>query len=202
AFKFTERGEVELSLSVPQPGWVAFAVRDTGIGIAPDQQEVIFEAFRQADGTTSRKYGGTGLGRSISRALAQRLPGHIDVHSRPGHGSTFTLTLPLDAGSRRDGEAKAPAPAPADARERTDGDRERRRRPPASAEPAPASGPAPAVPDDRDRLQRQGRLILVVEDDVPFARILYDLAHELDFDCAVATTADEGLTLARRLSPS
>ena len=200
AFKFTERGEVELSLTVPQPGWVAFAVRDTGIGIAPDQQEVIFEAFRQADGTTSRKYGGTGLGLSISRELARLLSGRIDVQSTPGEGSTFTLCVPFEAAHER-GSKSAPAPRMTDISVRRGNGFEQRA--PASPEPGPPRSPtAPRVPDDRDRLQRQGRLILAIEDDLAFARILHDLSNELDFDCVVATTAEEGLELARRLSPS
>jgi signal transduction histidine kinase/DNA-binding response OmpR family regulator len=197
AFKFTERGEVELSLSVPARGWVAFAVRDTGIGIAPEQQEIIFEAFRQADGTTSRKYGGTGLGLSISRELAQHLSGRIDVQSQPGRGSTFTLTVPFEASLARSGGAPSPPALPEAASPRLANGAAVRAT--AGAEP-PAR--APALPDDRDRRLRPGRLILVIEDDLAFARILYDLSHELDFDCVVANTADEGLELAHRLGPS
>jgi signal transduction histidine kinase len=95
AFKFTLRGSVELHITAEAPAHVAFAVTDTGIGIPPDKQELIFEAFRQADGSTSRKYGGTGLGLSISRELARLLGGELRLESRPGQGSTFTLVLPL-----------------------------------------------------------------------------------------------------------
>jgi CheY-like chemotaxis protein len=190
AFKFTHTGEVTLTVEVAGPGWVAFAVRDSGIGIAPDRQEVIFEAFRQADGTTSRKYGGTGLGLSISRELARLLGGRIEVASTPGQGSTFRLVVP--EGGPPPLPAQAPAPAP-----------ERRAPPPAPPPPAVVPPvPAVAVASD-DRAQRsRDRLILVVEDDKSFSGILQDLAHELDFDCVVAASGLEGLSLARDLKPT
>ena len=100
AFKFTEQGRVTLKVSVINNGpkgekGIVFNVNDTGIGIPKDKQSLIFEAFQQADGTTNRKYGGTGLGLTISRQIAQLLGGTIEVDSAPGTGSTFTLTLPL-----------------------------------------------------------------------------------------------------------
>src|SRR5690606_27755840 len=107
AVKFTERGSVGLEVRAHGPGRVRFVVRDTGIGIAPEQTEVIFEAFRQADGSTRRRFGGTGLGLSISRDLALRMGGAISVASEPGRGSCFTLELPLDGAPA---ESLAPAP--------------------------------------------------------------------------------------------
>jgi PAS domain S-box-containing protein len=104
AFKFTREGRVELRIEPRGAGQVAFAVKDTGIGIPRDKQEVIFEAFQQADGSTSRQYGGTGLGLSISRELARLLGGRLELESEPGKGSTFTLVLPLS-----DERAVAPA---------------------------------------------------------------------------------------------
>src|SRR5688500_9052490 len=124
AFKFTEQGSVSMHVQPAVSGWgygkerldradavVAFAVTDTGIGIPDEKQRLIFEAFQQADGSTSRKYGGTGLGLSISRELAALLGGAITVRSAPGQGSTFTFYLPVPAPH---GELPAPqAPAPA-----------------------------------------------------------------------------------------
>ncbi|HWP18784.1 MAG TPA: response regulator [Burkholderiaceae bacterium] len=196
AFKFTEQGEVEVSILPAGAGRVAFAVRDTGVGIAPEQQEVIFEAFRQADGSTSRKYGGTGLGLSISRELAHRLGGRITVDSAPGRGSTFTLELPL-AWQPLPGTSPAPEPsAPAEALVAE------RREPGTATRPAPAATAPAQAGDDRDRLTRRHRLILVVEDDEHFARVLYDLAHEMDFDCVIAATGAEAVELARDLQPT
>ncbi len=189
AFKFTERGEVELALRPGPSGFLSFSVRDTGIGVEPAQQELIFEAFRQADGTTSRKYGGTGLGLSISRELSRLLGGRLDLSSTPGVGSTFTLLVPLEPseGALLQASQSARSVAAPD--------------PNAKAELLACPPPVPAIPDDRDHLKRRGRLILAVEDDLAFARILYELAHELDFDCVVANTADGGVTLTRELQP-
>ncbi|HEX6272587.1 MAG TPA: response regulator [Polyangiaceae bacterium] len=193
AFKFTEKGEVELSIAREGHDGVRFAVRDTGIGIAESQHGVIFEAFRQADGTTSRKYGGTGLGLSISRELARLLGGEITVASSVGRGSTFSITLPLE-GDFPEPRAVAEAPVRSLRSERRDS------RPPTNGHAVRVA--SSGIPDDRAALGRRGRRILVIEDDAAFARILYDLAHELDFDCVIASTADEGMALARELTPS
>src|SRR5262249_34890741 len=108
AFKFTHHGQVKRSVTPVQAGWnpenealnraqevFAFSVSDTGIGISPDKQQIIFEAFQQADGSTSRKYGGTGLGLAISRELSRLLGGEIRLVSAPGQGATISLSLPL-----------------------------------------------------------------------------------------------------------
>ncbi len=180
ALKFTEHGGVELRVRRNGTSEVAFDVRDTGIGIAPEQQEWIFDAFRQADGTTNRKYGGTGLGLSISRDLAGLLGGTLTVDSAAGRGSTFTLTIPV---SLAVSESK-PAPGPT----------------PVARVPSPprAPQPAPVVAAPAHR----GRTILIIEDDVAFAKVLADLARESHFDAVVATTAEEGLASVSRVVPS
>ncbi len=199
AVKFTEHGKVSLHVRAGGQGRIRFEVCDSGIGIAREQLQVIFEAFRQADGSTRRRYGGTGLGLSISRDLAERMGGSIQVDSEPGRGSCFMLELPLQgAPVSEPGEVPAaasiaPAPQPA---------------PPIAARAAVAPTVASVAPvtanvaDDRGRRQRAGRLILAVEDDATFAEALVALAHELDFDCVVAGTAEEALTLASELRPN
>jgi CheY-like chemotaxis protein/signal transduction histidine kinase len=188
ALKFTERGEVALEVIARGPH-VEFAVRDTGIGIAEEHQQVIFEPFRQADGTTNRRFGGTGLGLSISRELARLLGGKITLESKPGQGSIFRLLMPI----------AAPATASPPANPASGGKAER----PADSASAPAVPVARArkphagkVPDDRASISNEARVLLVIEDDPLFAKVLYDLAHELGFDCLVAGTADEGMELA------
>jgi len=196
AVKFTEHGKVSLHVRAGGQGRIRFEVCDSGIGIAREQLQVIFEAFRQADGSTRRRYGGTGLGLSISRDLAERMGGSIQVDSEPGRGSCFILELPLQGApaSNATDISAAPVAAPATAA--------------VPAMPVPAAAAVaptttvPSVADDRGRRQRAGRLILAVEDDATFAEALVALAHELDFDCVVAGTAEEALTLASELRPN
>ncbi|MEO6678506.1 MAG: response regulator, partial [Pseudomonas sp.] len=192
AVKFTEKGSVSLTVA-SQPGdGIAFIVRDSGIGIAPDQQESIFEAFRQADGTTNRRYGGTGLGLSISRDLANLLGGSISVTSEPGQGSAFTLVLPqqyVEPGDEPIEPMRATPVAHAPSA------------PVAALVPLIAEVDIPRFDDDRVKAPFATRCILVVEDEVSFAHILYDLAHELGYQCLVAHGADEGYDLAKEFIP-
>ncbi len=196
AVKFTEHGKVSLHVRAGGQGRIRFEVCDSGIGIAREQLQVIFEAFRQADGSTRRRYGGTGLGLSISRDLAERMGGSIQVDSEPGRGSCFILELPLQGAPASKAADIDPAPVPSPVQVA----------PPAM--PVPARVPvapattAPSIADDRGRRQHPGRLILAVEDDATFAEALVALAHELDFDCVVAGTAEEALALAGELRPN
>ncbi|HYD52262.1 MAG TPA: HAMP domain-containing protein [Gemmatimonadaceae bacterium] len=266
AFKFTERGEVTLTVRQADkgkrfasrildqaPAVVAFAVHDTGIGIAKDKQQLIFEAFQQADGTTSRKFGGTGLGLSISREIARLLGGEIRVESTPGHGSTFTLFLPAiyvdpnpdarddeDEGTRRRvrrdrprGGGIVPGPlTPARGAAAVRGSEPRSRTGAAAAAQAlrisPAFGeptareteeygdgdtmvealppidelPRPAgIEDDRDTIEDGDRVVLIIEDDQNFAKILLDMAREKGFKGLVALDGDAGVKTAHAFGP-
>ncbi|HET8967083.1 MAG TPA: response regulator, partial [Candidatus Acidoferrum sp.] len=200
AFKFTDQGRVRLSVLKPAGGWsadhpvlaraesvIAFEVTDTGIGIPAEKQRIIFEAFQQADAGTSRKYGGTGLGLAISRELASLLGGEIQLKSVAGSGSTFTLYLPqlyVGATGAIPISSQVSALATSPARVATP-DRVLER-----------------VPDDRDSLQSGDNALLIVEDDVHYARILCDLARDTGFKVLMASNGAEALTLAREFRPT
>ncbi|ESQ77885.1 response regulator [Asticcacaulis sp. YBE204] len=189
--KFTEKGSVVLKIAPAADGKVAFAVTDTGIGISEEQQRTVFDAFRQADSTISRKYGGTGLGLSISRELARLLGGYIRLDSEAGKGSTFTLELPLaynpDQVALRVDQPHHSVPVIETFDE-----------PPAAALPLSK----PRLHDDRDSLTGDKRLLLAVEDDPAFAKILYDLAHDLGFQCLLASTAEDAMVMVRQYVPA
>jgi CheY-like chemotaxis protein/signal transduction histidine kinase/CHASE3 domain sensor protein len=200
AIKFTEAGKVSLTVSAQPGGIIAFAVQDSGIGIRQDQQQLVFDAFHQADGTTSRRYGGTGLGLSISRDLATLLGGSISVKSSEGQGSTFTLLLPCNwSPAQMDAEPSAAQRPPLSVPPTQATDQGYAALPAAESTAAPV--PAPAFADDRQQPPR-GRLVLVIEDDAAFAQILYDLAHELQYSCLVAHSAKDGFALATQFAPS
>jgi CheY-like chemotaxis protein len=265
ALKFTENGSVTLNISSPQQvpaimaghSAVAFAVRDTGIGMTPDQQKIVFEAFQQADGSTSRRYGGTGLGLSISRELATKLGGIITLASQVDEGSTFTLYLPVDppeqsgeqvpSGAALLSSLDQQAPAPMHGTSQAFG---RNRAGTAGYAPgaASASGNATSgnatsgnangvssargsgagangasgvavaeppvmpiatpkhLPDDREKLDTERatleRVLLVVEDDLNFAKVMLNLGRKQDFTCLHAPSGEEGLRLAEQYNPS
>ncbi|WP_186140660.1 response regulator [Burkholderia gladioli] len=214
ALKFTERGEVALGISVDGAGEIRFEVRDSGIGIAADKLEMIFEAFQQADGSTSRHYGGSGLGLSISRKFAELLGGRIDVVSEPGAGSVFTLRLPLDLAMPAAALDPARAAQQADVLTAPQDAREALRATGVANPVAQANGGgqggqgghgamlAKPIADDRDNRHRPGRLILAIEDDLVFAGILRDLVHELDFDFVHAADGSSGVALVRDMQPT
>ncbi|MGZ6030000.1 MAG: ATP-binding protein, partial [Myxococcaceae bacterium] len=200
AFKFTEHGGVHLKVTAAKGGWstehpvleqtpqvVGFEVSDTGIGIAPEKQKIIFEAFQQADAGTARKYGGTGLGLAISRELSNLLGGEIQLRSTPGMGSTFILYLPV----RYVGPSSSiREPARSALVERAN----------SPVRVVETSTPEP-VADDRADLQPGDLSLLVVEDDPHYARVLADLARDQGFKVLVASRGTEALELAREFRP-
>jgi len=222
AVKFTDEGSVTMRVEVtPERAQfaspalaaadtvLAFSVLDTGIGIPEDKLRLIFEAFQQADGTTSRKYGGTGLGLSISREIARLLGGEIKVVSEPGRGSVFTLYLPVtftpaghvDGGvpeleARLDDLVREGESLLAEGAALLD---------PGVTPTMPELDPAlllpSEVPDDRDDLQEGDRVVLVIEDDPPFARTVLDVARERGFKTLAALRGDAGLALAHEFKP-
>lgn len=197
AVKFTEEGGISVSFTRPDPdadlsksglnhsNSLAVTVKDTGIGITPDQQKIIFEAFQQADGGTSRKYGGTGLGLSISRELTRLLGGEIQLKSEPEKGSTFTLFIPIEGDlrkmdSKREVKQKVSSPAI--------------RMPPALETRA-------VLDDDRETIHDKDAVILVIEDDLNFAGVLLKKCREKGFKCITAPNGEMGLELARKYMP-
>jgi signal transduction histidine kinase/CheY-like chemotaxis protein/CHASE3 domain sensor protein len=203
AIKFTAKGSVKLLVEKSGNDGVTFVVRDTGIGIDPAQHDLIFEAFHQADGTISRKFGGTGLGLSISQNLAELLGGKIQVESAVGAGATFSIRLPVGL------PAGGPAPTKLLSGQRSAsgkavaGDGSSAREAPQKAEGIPSAEQAFGFADDRARVKsRRNRVLLVVEDEPDFAKILFDLGHELDFKVLLAGNATDGYALATHYLPS
>ena len=200
ALKFTHQGQVILSFARPNANAdlvvsgldpkssIALSVRDSGIGIPPEKFKAVFEAFQQADGSTSRRYGGTGLGLSITRELAHLLGGEVTVESAEGQGSTFTVYLPEHLAASADDEE-----------------------PPHLETPAPSSPPAPpffietvdapSIPDDRDRLAKGDKVVLFIEDDPLFAKTLSMMAHENQFKCLHAADGPSGIKIAKKYQP-
>lgn len=203
AFKFTERGSVRLTIRVADSGWsvdhaglngaravVAFTVTDTGIGVAPDKQKLIFEAFQQADTGTSRKYGGTGLGLSISRELARLLGGELRLQrSELGRGSVFSLFVPLVRQDRPaevadlSWNAQAPQVLPA---------------------PLPRTMPliSTQVADDRESLRAGVPRLMVIENDIRFAEVLLQIGRAHGMQGIIATRGGDALALVSQYQPA
>ncbi len=220
AFKFTASGKVSLEVMPVTEGWnpeneslnkarqvIAMSVTDTGIGIPAEKQQIIFEAFQQADGSTSRKYGGTGLGLAISREIASMLGGEIRLTSTPGQGSTFTLYLPQNyvAKPTRKKIETSPLALPGGT--------------PATSEDGisaaaavdlaiarrelPDASPAPQLPDDDSASVNPGdNTLLIVENEANFARYMVNLARENGYKAVVAGRGSAALKAARELKPT
>ena len=199
AVKFTTRGHVALHVNLATEGWtadhavlgrarhvVAFSVEDTGVGIAPDKQKLIFEAFQQADAGTSRKHGGTGLGLAISRELTSLLGGELKVASVPGQGSTFTLYLPLHHPGTETRRHDLQPQGQTSVREVT----------------ARAAAREEFLDDDRGNVAPGDPVLLIIEDDTQYARLLLDAARNVGFKGIVAGRGDNGLALVARYRPA
>jgi signal transduction histidine kinase/HAMP domain-containing protein/DNA-binding response OmpR family regulator len=226
AFKFTHRGQVTLTIDHADSGWspdneelerahevLAFSVHDSGIGISAEKQQIIFEAFQQADGSTSRKYGGTGLGLAISRELSKLLGGEIRLVSAPGKGSIFTLYIPQTyIGSRSTrqrtaAEVVALAKTPnvqlndlfPDSGAHLPANRLAVVEETAVAEQEPLT--INEAQDDRDTIQADDRVLLIVENDLAFARVLLEAARHRGFKGLVTTLASGALALTRDFEP-
>ncbi|MDX6728559.1 MAG: hypothetical protein QOK49_3364, partial [Baekduia sp.] len=188
AFKFTHNGTVSLRVARDSQERISFAVADTGVGIAADKLASIFEAFQQADGTTSRKYGGTGLGLSISREISRLLGGEIRVASQVGEGSSFTLVLPLAHRTGENAHVDAPSEPPLVA-------------PAEAATEAAALLPYDGVEDDRATIVAGDRVLLVIAHDAGHAQGALAVAREHGFRGLVARRTPLGLALAREYRP-
>lgn len=211
AFKFTgNKGSVTFAVKPVDAGTVfrnknlnpqnclALSVADTGIGIPHNKQQIIFEAFQQVDGSTKRKYGGTGLGLSISRELSSALGGEIHVQSEEGKGSTFTFFIPYTfsetntTSTDRFAETTKPELVAA-----------------ALTEPVLAASlaeealaeEAEEFSDDRNTIVANDKVVLLMEDDIVFAKLMLDFLHERNYKGIIATRGNTGLSYARQYKP-
>ncbi len=196
AFKFTsEKGQVSLEINT-QAQTLYFKVCDTGIGIAPEKQASIFEAFKQADGSTTRNYGGTGLGLSISRQLAQLLEGDLQVQSQVNKGSCFTLSLPLHVVNKLNTSATPSPQTPPPVVDTPSVETLEKTAPPIQQETKTS-----ICQDDRDNLASTDKVLLIIEDDVQFAQVVSKLAQERGFKILCANEGKSGLELAENYTP-
>jgi len=222
AFKFTHHGHVSFTISAASNGWspdneelnranqvIAFSVSDTGIGISADKQQIIFEAFQQADGSTSRKYGGTGLGLAISRELSRLLGGEIRLVSAPGKGSTFTLYLPQSYNPSRNARHLRVIPGHAEKDESNRVAQDRMNEPNSTdaaleidVDDDDSIVFANVADDDRNDIATGDRVLLIVENDLAFAKILLEAARQNGFKGLVSTSGASALSMTREFHPS
>jgi signal transduction histidine kinase/HAMP domain-containing protein/CheY-like chemotaxis protein len=212
AFKFTHHGKVSLSVGIAREGWhadneslnssdlnLSFTVKDTGIGIPLEKQQIIFEAFQQADGSTSRKYGGTGLGLAISRETARLLGGEIRLVSAPDVGSEFTLYLPQAYSPQKVVRRSAAAAKVAAVTAMKDGDDGRQ-----DHEPTP---PVDAMPltddegDDRNSISPDDAVLLIVDNDTGFSSFVLETARKVGFKGMVTASGANAIALAGEYQP-
>lgn len=194
ALKFTSRGFVSLNIAntFDKKDYITITVKDTGIGIPKDKQQLIFEAFQQADGSTRRRYGGTGLGLSISRQLAKLLKGDIELNSAEGKGSEFILTIPATkqaANVTADKTSVEITPLP----EKLDVTK--------IENPYITTVIPENIPDDRSSIKASDKNILIIEDDVAFAKSLLEFSRSRGYKGIVAVRGDEGIELAKKFKP-
>lgn len=213
AFKFTAEGSIgfrifpaehELAMSAVRNSFIAFEISDTGIGIPQDKQHIIFEAFQQAEGSTSRKYGGTGLGLSISRGLANMLGGFIELESEVNEGSTFTLYLPAKRNAQRpqntgtisvknrNGSASVRQEPALVANYELDAE---------AASPVQAAEPTVVLADDRGNIQPHDTVVLVFEQEPKPAALFKQALNQREMKAIMTSNADEVLTLTKRYKP-
>ncbi|RWX57587.1 response regulator [Photobacterium chitinilyticum] len=231
AFKFTHEGAVQLAISRPEPqmckslnadpdSLIQFSVIDDGIGIAKEKQIAIFQAFQQADGSTSRNYGGTGLGLSITKELTHLLGGTINLESQEGKGSIFSIVLPLSHEGKvthsdevlSDLEAiidTAPETQRAQLPKRLAPEEMPEPHDPVSLSPVNGGGMLQMPPvesefvdDDRKEITSDVKSLLIIEDDCAFAKIMRDFGRERGFKCIVAEDGESGLHFADYYKPS
>ena len=219
AFKFTEKGEVKFRIYEANHNWkqsnpsldtakhvVAFEIRDTGIGISRDKQNIIFEAFQQAEGSTSRKYGGTGLGLSISRGLADLLGGSIELQSESGQGSTFTLFLPIEynpAAMKREKQSslKVSEYKLAEGTESSTIQSVPTIKVSETKDLDALNEIINEMGDDRNNVVTGDKVVLVIEDDIRFGKIMIERAHDMDLKVVIATGFGDVFDFVNKYNP-
>jgi CheY-like chemotaxis protein/HAMP domain-containing protein/putative methionine-R-sulfoxide reductase with GAF domain len=220
AFKFTERGEVRLRIYQTERGWspghrilnsaekvIAFSVADTGIGIPREKQQLIFEAFQQADGTTSRRFGGTGLGLTISREISMLLGGEIRVTSQPNKGSQFTFFLPQQYVKRKitrndRAELKVVKTMTREEESNEEVTGETREIEMREIETSNLINAEIQVADDRENITAGDKVILIADDDPTFSSVILEVARQGGFKGVISLSGSNVISLARRFRPA